>query len=93
MLPVYDLISLIMRFLIMIFGLLFGSLFIYKSKKLNIKILLYAGLSLFFGYLPSLRPRESWLINGVVNHSYSLAYTRLWFECWSSSTRSSRPKG
>ncbi|MFX1587838.1 MAG: toll/interleukin-1 receptor domain-containing protein [Promethearchaeota archaeon] len=48
MILIVDFISMLFRFLITIFGLLFGSLFLYKSKKLNIKILLYAGLSLFF---------------------------------------------
>jgi hypothetical protein len=41
-----------------------------------------SGLSLFFGCLPCLRPRENWSRNGVVNRSYPLIYTRLWFGCW-----------
>jgi len=48
MFTAYNWFNLVNCILSMIFGLLIGSLFIYKSRKLNIKILLFAGLSILF---------------------------------------------
>jgi len=46
-----------------------------------------------FGCLPSLRPKESWLRNGVVNRSYPLSCTHLWFGCWSSLAQAEDRRG
>ena len=48
MLSAYDWFFFLINILHMISGLLIGSLLIYKSRKFKIKILLFAGLSIFF---------------------------------------------
>ncbi|MFX1556336.1 MAG: toll/interleukin-1 receptor domain-containing protein, partial [Promethearchaeota archaeon] len=68
MVSVYELFSLLLGILSMISSLLIGSLFIYKSRKFEIKILLFAGLSIFFwgfGFIFGIYNLLSILFTGV----------------------------
>jgi len=68
MVSVYEWFSLLLGILSMISSLLIGSLFIYKSRKFEIKILLFAGLSIFFwgfGFIFGIYNLLSILFTGV----------------------------
>jgi len=68
MVSVYEWFSLLLGILSMVSSLLIGSLFIYKSRKVGIKILLFAGLSIFFwgfGFIFGIYNLLSILFTGV----------------------------
>jgi len=80
MVSVYEWFTLLLAILSMISSLLIGSLFIYKSRKFEIKILLFAGLSIFFwgfGFIFGIYNLLSILFMGVDLISTDIFFTFL----------------